>query len=393
MKYFSADYIIPVTSEPIANGVIQLNDEGRLVRIGKQEDFPTVDIQIVKGIILPGFVNAHCHLELSHMQGICDTGTGLVSFITKVVKLRDFEQELILEGIRQRDREMYEAGIQAVGDICNKTDTVSCKDESPIHYYSFIELFDLLQPGMTRDTISNYSRVFESQSDKGLNQKSFVPPAPYSVTPELFAFINEANNAGSVTSIHNQETPDEHELFINGTGGFKTFYEGLGMNLDAFKATGKPSIDYALEHMVPQGNTLFVHNTMSEKEDIQNVLRWNTNSYWVSCPNANLYIENRLPDYRQFMDCNAKMCLGTDSIMSNWQLSIWEEIKTIKKYQSYVPLEALIAWATINGAEALKYDNVLGSLEVGKSPGLVHIELDWKGEETQLEGSVPRRLA
>ncbi|MGA0258116.1 MAG: S-adenosylhomocysteine deaminase, partial [Saprospiraceae bacterium] len=69
MKYFSADYIIPVTSEPIANGVIQLNDEGRLVRIGKQEDFPTVDIQIVKGIILPGFVNAHCHLELSHMQG------------------------------------------------------------------------------------------------------------------------------------------------------------------------------------------------------------------------------------------------------------------------------------------------------------------------------------
>jgi len=393
MKFFSADYIIPVTSEAIANGVIQLDHEGKVIKLGKREDFPTVDIQKMKGIILPGFVNAHCHLELSHMQGICDSGTGLVSFITKVVKLRDFEQEVILEGIRQRDREMYAAGIQAVGDICNKTDTAACKDESPIHYYSFIELFDLLQPGMTQDTIDNYSRVFRSQSDRGLNEKSFAPHAPYSVTPELFEFINKTNNADSVTSIHNQETADEHELFVKGTGGFKSFYESLGMKLDTFTATGKASIEYALEHMAPQGNTLFVHNTLSAKDDIQNAINWNSNSYWVSCPNANLYIENRLPDYSLFMDCNAKLCLGTDSIMSNWQLSIWEEIKTIKKYQSYVPLESLIKWSTINGAEALRYDNVLGSLEEGKSPGLVHIELDWKGEKTHLEGSAPRRLA
>lgn len=393
MKCFSADYIIPVIGEPIANGAILLDDAGKIIKLGKKEDFPTLDIQELQGIILPGFINAHCHLELSHMQGICDSGTGLVSFITKVVSLRDFEQEVILEGIRQRDKEMYEAGIQAVGDICNKTDTAACKDDSPIHYYSFVELFDLFQPNLTQGTIDNYSRVFESQSDKGLNKKSFAPHAPYSVTPELFSFINESNNENSVTSIHNQETPDEHELFMKAKGGFKSFYESLGMNLDAFTATGKPSIEYALKHMNPQGNTLFVHNTLSSKEDIQNAISWNSNSYWVSCPNANMYIENRLPDYRLFMDCDAKLCLGTDSIMSNWQLSVWEEIKTIKKYQSYVPLESLIKWSTINGAEALKYDKVLGSLEEGKSPGLVHIELDWKGEETQIDGSFPRRLA
>ncbi|HQV66448.1 MAG TPA: amidohydrolase family protein, partial [Saprospiraceae bacterium] len=98
--------------------------------------------------------------------------------------------------------------------------------------------------------------------------------------------------------------------------------------------------------------------------------------FWATCPNANLYIENKLPDYQIFRDADAKVTIGTDSLTSNWQLSIWEEIKTIRKYQSYIPLEELLTWATINGAEALSYEDRLGSFEVGKTPGILHISGD-----------------
>ena len=112
---------------------------------------------------------------------------------------------------------------------------------------------------------------------------------------------------------------------------------------------------------------------MSTPEDILKIEAWNNEVYWVTCPNANLYIENRLPHYQYWLDLKCKMCIGTDSLASNWQLSVLEEIKTIQRYQSYVPFAELIRWATIHGAEALGFDDALGSIEIGKTPGLVHI--------------------
>jgi cytosine/adenosine deaminase-related metal-dependent hydrolase len=94
-----------------------------------------------------------------------------------------------------------------------------------------------------------------------------------------------------------------------------------------------------------------------------------------------LYIENRLPNYQHFLDTNAKVTIGTDSLTSNWQLSILEEMKTIARFQSYVPFTTLLRWATLNGAEALGFDDVLGSIEVGKRPGLLLLNL---GEDEQL---------
>jgi aminodeoxyfutalosine deaminase len=175
---------------------------------------------------------------------------------------------------------------------------------------------------------------------------------------------------------------------LKGTGGFMDFYKGFGMNLDHFKPTGQSSIHYAIDHIKPDYKTIFVHNTMTTIADIIAANEWNSHIYWATCPNANLYIENRLPNYQIFIDSNAKVTVGTDSLTSNWQLSIWEEIKTIKKYQSYVTFEQLLTWATINGAEALGYENRLGSIAVGKTPGLILIS----GELNELSNTKVRRL-
>jgi len=392
LKYISADYILPISSAPIADGVIVINSDNVIEEIGTKEDFMSVDIQYYKGVLLPGLINTHCHLELSHMKDICPTGTGLVQFVTKVVQLRESPQEEIQASIKAYDESMWAAGIQAVGDISNKIDTAYQKSISPIAYYTFVEMFDMMQPALTRDTVENYRAVFAGQDDSGKNKKSFVPHAPYSVTPELFAFINKANSGKRTISIHNSETPGELSMFRDGKGDLKSFFESLGINLDHFKPTGKASIDFTLEHMSPKRRNLFVHNTLTTKADIVAAQRWSKDVYWCTCPNANLYIENKLPDYNVFLDNNAKLTLGTDSIMSNWQLDIWEEIKTIKKYQSYVSLDVLLKAATINGAQALGYHKSMGTLEVGKSPGVVHVDVEWHDEKTDISQSSSKRV-
>ena len=392
MKYYSADYILPISSEAIANGVVVMDDLGVIQDIKTKDQLPFADIQHYTGVLMPGLINTHCHLELSHMKGLCPTGTKLIPFIQTVVQQRAFEEEIILEHIAKEDSNMWESGIQAVGDISNKTDTAAQKSKSPISYYTFVEMFDMMQPAMTAATIESNRAVFTTQAGENGNKKSFVPHAPYSVTPALFDFINKANPNGRTISIHNSETLDELLMFQDGTGGFEAFFKGFGMTLDHFKPIGKGSIDYALEHMQPKKRNLFVHNTLTTTEDIAAATQWSEHTYWASCPNANLYIENKLPYYRTFIDAGAKMTLGTDSIMSNWQLSIWEEIKTIKRMQSYVPLTALLQWATLNGAEALGYHKTMGSLEVGKTPGLVHIDVKWRGNSTDIAQSQSRRV-
>lgn len=401
MRKITADYIFPVASEPLKNGVVVLDVSGKILALDRRENHDSASLEVHRGAIVPGFVNAHCHLELSHMKGVAPTGTGLLPFLKTVVNFRDITQEKILDAIEKGDREMYDAGIVAVGDISNKTDTVATKNKSKIRYYTFVEMFDFLKDDWAQQTFDGYYEVFKQQANGNGNRKSCVPHAPYTVSSKLFDLINQANlpAAGSpqsavTVSIHNQETVHEDQFFLSKTGDFNEFYRSFNIPIDEFQPNGQPSIYYAMERMDPNHRTLFVHNTMTQPDEIKAAHVWSAahhsktsaglptdglktaNCYWVTCPNANLYIENRLPNYQHFLDTGAKVCIGTDSLTSNWQLSVLEEMKTIARFQSYVGFETLLQWATLNGAEALGFEKDLGSIEVGKTPGLNLLNLE-----------------
>ncbi|WP_198664743.1 amidohydrolase family protein [Lewinella sp. IMCC34191] len=379
MPSYIADYVFPISSEPIKNGIVTVDDSGTITAITAPTDtLPAPPPQKIDGVLIPGFVNAHCHLELSHLQGKSATGKTLLPFLVDVVTMRETDQNVIDAAIREQDRLMWAEGIQAVGDICNKADTAATKRESPIRYYSFVEMFDFLQEDRAQASYEMYLPAYEQQPEP----KSAVPHAPYTVSAALYRKINALNTGAETVSIHNQETTAENELFETGGGEFLAFFEGFGSSLDDFNAPGTPSLYHAIQHMDPDKRTLFVHNTLTSPEAILAAQAWGKQGvYWVTCPNANLYIENRLPRYDRFLDAGVKVCVGTDSLTSNWQLSIVEELKTIARYQSTVPFASLLRWATLNGAEALQFDAELGSLEPGKRPGLVAL--------TGLAGSGP----
>lgn len=372
MKKITADWVFPADAAPVKEGVIVCDDAGKILAVEQRDQHDIATLEVLHGVLTPGFVNTHCHLELSHMKGKVDTGTGLIPFITGVVTRRNAEQEVIQDTIRQAEKEMLEGGIVALGDISNTTDTFAVKQHGRMRYYTFIELFDFLQESGTQKAVDDWSAVAAQLELAQGSAKSLTPHAPYSVSPGLFAAIHRINGSdGGTISIHNQETPPENQLFLEKKGGFIDFYGRFGISLDNFEATGQTSIYYALQHLNPHQRNLFVHNTLTTREEIQAANDWSQHVYWATCPNANLYIENRLPDYSAFMETNARMTIGTDSLTSNWQLSILAEMKAIARYQSYVPFETMLRWATINGAEALGFDDTLGSIQPGKRPGIL----------------------
>lgn len=387
-RKISANKIYPITASAIENGVIIIDENGKILAIDVLENHDKTEVESFDGVIVPGFINAHCHLELSHLNGVAQTGTGLIDFISQVIKNRNHSQEIIQEVIAREEKNMIDSGIVAVGDISNTTDTFAQKQKGNLHYYTFVEYFDLFQEENTQNTIAQYDAVYNALTETDKNKKSKVPHAPYSVSRKLFEILSSHAELGSASkipkhvqndvtvSIHNQETPPENELFLSKTGDFISFYNRIGFKTDAIPNLGKSAIYYALEYLQKENRNLFVHNTLTTKEDIESAhqLLNKQHVFWATCANANLYIENALPNYRNFLDTNANVCIGTDSLTSNWQLNILEEMKTILKYQSYLDFETALSWATINGAKALGFDSILGSIEKGKAPGLVLIE-------------------
>lgn len=377
MQKLSADWIFPVSKPPVRDAVLIVDDNGTILDIRHRSEFDDTEIDYYQGCLVPGFVNVHCHLELSHMKGKVPSGTGLIPFITSVVTLRDADREVILDAIARAEDEMISNGIVAVGDISNTTDTVARKAKGRLRYYSFVEMFDFLQDQEAHEHYDRYNAVYEELELPEGHNKMRVPHAPYSVSPALFDLLRKAheNDPGTI-SMHNQEMVHENRLFTENAGDLIAFYREFGISMDHFMATGETAIFYALQHLDRNKNWLFIHNTLTTGEEIYAAQALNPDMFWGTCPNANLYIENRLPDYKVFLEYGAKMCIGTDSLTSNWSLSILDEMQTILRYNSYLEFEEVLRWATLNGAESLGFDAELGSFEQGKRPGVNLLDYD-----------------
>ncbi len=329
-------------------------------------------MEFYSGILTPGFVNAHCHLEFSYLHGKITEHSGLGSFIGQINRLRNEEKEQVEKSIQVNDRKMWAAGIAAVGDVSNSTLTLETKQKSRIFYHTFVESFGF-HPIRADKSFQTAQAVFAAFTEKKLSA-SVVPHAPYSVSDTLFEkIITEAIKTKSVLSIHNQESEAEAEFFKTGTGSIADhLHKNLKLDISHFPPGEKSPLTTILKHLPLQNRLLFVHNTFTKKEDLEEICknRSHRNTHFVLCPNSNLFIENQLPPLSLFQNERLNICLGTDSLASNHQLSILAEMITLQQNFEDIELLALLKWATINGAKALEIENRFGSFDAGKQPGI-----------------------
>ncbi|MEN9568952.1 MAG: hypothetical protein RL172_183 [Bacteroidota bacterium] len=337
-------------------------------------------VQQLPGIICPGFINAHCHTELSHLQGQIPMHTGLVQFVQQVIGSRQGSgAQAIQQSIQQGIQQMAAGGIVAVGDICNTTDSVAAKQASGLHWHNFIEVAGFV-PAAAASRLADMQAVkaaFDAvPGSNTIFTNSLAPHAPYSVSGALFTLINRATAQG-LTSIHNQESPAEDELYLHKTGDFLQLYQQLGIQLTDFAATGKSSLQSWLPYFTQGQQIISVHNSYSSPAAIAAALATaaalQQQLYFCICINANLYIQNTLPPVALLQQQGCTIVVGTDSLASNQQLSIWQELCTLQQHFTQLPLATLLQWATSNGARALRMEGLLGTIGLQKQPGLVHI--------------------
>lgn len=370
MKSFQADYVFPVSSGPIRNGIVTVDDTGKILSVS--EPYVTAEqlsIQVKKlsGIICPGFINTHCHLELSHLKGKIEMGKGLVNFIKDVQQFRGSDKNEILDSALIADAEMYKNGIVAVGDISNTNLTIPVKKSSKLYYHTFIEAFGFV-PNQAEEVFKKSLSLLEDFKPMA---SSITPHAPYSVSKDLFKLIKNLSKFGNnLLSIHNQESADENKFFRYKTGSLVELYQHFGINIDFFKPQARNSLQTIVPLLTNNQRILFVHNTFTNLKDLYFVKRFDRNISFCFCPNANLYIENCIPKINLFLNQGFNLTLGTDSLASNHSLSILDEMKVIQNKLPDINAETLIEWATLGGAKFLGIDHEKGSLEPGKSPGL-----------------------
>ncbi|MGI8950959.1 MAG: amidohydrolase family protein [Chitinophagaceae bacterium] len=376
-RKFQADNIFTGYEMLDKNHVLITNDEGIIIEIVNEINAGE-NIQTLKGLLSPGFINCHCHLELSHMKNLIPEKCGLIDFVLKVVTQRNFPEEEIIDAIAKAENEMLQNGIVAVGDICNNNFTLQQKNKQQLNYNNFIEVSGW-HPTAAQKRFEHAIEIYNqfNQLPKINNQISIVPHAPYSLSEELWQRITPYFK-NKVVSIHNQETFFEDEFFLSGRGDFINLYKAMKIENDFFKPSGRSSLQTYFSKLAKAKNIILVHNTFTKKKDIEFANHRSTinkqNLFWCLCVNANKYIEDAIPPIELLKQFNCNIIIGTDSLASNWSLNILDEIKTIQNNFASISLKEILQWATINGAKALQMDEKLGSFEEGKKPGIVLID-------------------
>lgn len=365
MHKITANYVFTGNAAPIQNGIIIIKNDGTVVDVidPKKSTIDFEGVKKYKGIICPGFINTHCHLELSYLKNEIPQQTTLPDFVKELVQKRNnFSEEQKQTAIANAEQEMMKNGIVAVGDIANGNSTFQLKSEQTIYYHTFLEVFEI-DDKKAKDVFDKTTQLKTTYFNT--HQISIVPHAPYSVSKSLLELIATQKNA--ILTIHNQETASEKAFFKEKTGKLYEQMATFNSKIATWENLKDGSLAHFLHYFKNAASLLLVHNTYTSKDDIVYAKQYNIPIYWCFCPRANLYIENTLPDFTLFE--NENCTIGTDSLASNNTLSVLEELKVISE-NTTIELEILIKWATYNGAKFLNISKQFGSIEKGKKPGI-----------------------
>ncbi len=371
-RRIASNYLL-YRGELLRNGVVELDASGKILSVGSVERIDShCNTEFFAGLMFPGMVNAHCHLELSHLRGVVTQQCGFASFAAQLAASRDsFTEQQVQRAIAQADLDMYREGVVAVGDISNSCDSLAVKAKSKIHYHTFVEHF-----GLRRESSDHLTGLLSAAPNSSLTQHS-----TYSVSDSCFR--NIASQGSAPLSIHFMETDAEEELY-QGRGELHEWYKKMGFECD-FLHYGSPA-RRIVECVPPSRSVILVHNVAVKQEDIDLIMNHFTAPvYWVLAPRSNRYISGRRPPVDLLRSNGLNICVGTDSLSSNMSLSMLEELKLL----GGVPLAERLEWATKVGARALGL-NELGEIEVDRRPSLLVLSgVDFQrgeiGENSKIE--------
>lgn len=371
--------------EPIRNGYVEYDDDGTVTGVGPCGDISSEEC-FHDGALVPGFVNAHCHVELSHLHGKFRKGTGMAGFIDQINELRDWAGRDVKSSlVREWMDKMWADGVSAMADISNDDSSFEVKAAHPMYTRTFLEVFGS-EPHMCEGVMSDVTALNE-QADRAGIDAAPTPHSCYTMSPQLLSASAAAGLEKGWLSYHSQESQEEEDLLISGSGAMYENRKRSGMSTPP--VTGESSLKYFLDRLAAakpapyDEHILLVHNVCLGQSDIDAAKKVMNNVYWAICPLSNIFIHNALPPVPLMRENRLDIMVGTDSLSSNDDLDMVKELYCLHENFPEVPMDELLRWASLNGARFLSKADVLGTLTPGKKPGIVLIDrLDKDGNLT-----------
>lgn len=377
MKRIAAKYLFPLeNSEPVLNGFVEVEDDGTVIRTGVCDD-PSAEENFLDGVLAPGLVNTHCHIELSYMWKLFRKGTGMAGFIDQINALRDTSPlEEKLADIQHWMDHLWQQGVSAMGDISNCDDSFAIKAASPMYTRTFLEVFGT-EPEDCASVIEGVLKLMEKADACGIDAAP-TPHSCYTMSPELVTASSAEGLKSGFLSFHSEETDEEEEMLKSGSGRMWENRKAAGMSTPP--VTGKSSLLYFIDrlekaHPAPfDEHILLVHEVCMDQEGMDAVKKVMKNAYIALCPLSNLFIHNALPPVGLMRENGMKLTVGTDSLSSNDDLDMIAELRCLQENFADLKLGELLTWASRNGAEFLSVEDRYGRIAPGMKPGLVYID-------------------
>lgn len=389
-KRVTAEFVYTLESpQPIRNGYVEYDEtDGTILSVGSCAEGETVE----PGALVPGFVNAHCHVELSHLHKKFRKGTGMAGFIDQINELRDWAgREAKAQLVQEWMDKMWADGVSAMADISNDDSSFDVKGSHKMYTRTFLEVFGS-EPHMCEGVMAEVTELGRVADKAGIDAAP-TPHSCYTMSPQLLSASAAAGLAKGYLSYHSQESQEEEDLLRSGSGAMYENRRRSGMSTPP--VTGESSLKYFLDRLADakpapyDEHILLVHNVCLAQDDIDAAKKVMNNVYWAVCPLSNIFIHNALPPIPLMRRNGLAITLGTDSLSSNDDLDMVKEMYCLHANFPEVPMSEILTWASMNGAAFLSKEDTLGSLSAGKKPGVVRIsEIDGEGFVTSASKSV-----
>ncbi len=377
MIRYHASWVVPIAQPPIRNGWVAV-EQGRVIGVGHGLPTAAADRDLGSVAILPGLVNAHTHLELSHLHERVPQSTTFVDWIRAVVESRrsqsDSRSTEIAAGIAVGIAQSIRCGTAVVGDISNSLASFGPLAKSALAGIVFYELIRFNAPD-PEGVVAEACHRIDALGHADRVRASLAAHAPYSVAPAVFGAIRRAidRRALAPCSVHLSESRDEVEFIRHGGGEWRRFLEDVGAWDPAWIAPGVTPVEFLAAAGFLDASVLAVHGVQMTAADLVRLAALGTTL--VACPRSNRHTGAGVSPVAEFYASGVRVAVGTDSLASTADLNVFAEIAEMRRLAPHVPAARLLDSATRQGARALGFGADYGTIEPGKVARLLAVSV------------------
>jgi cytosine/adenosine deaminase-related metal-dependent hydrolase len=279
--------------------LVVTDEAGKILSVSQYSQDELSDTEYHEGILIPGMVNAHCHIELSHLKGAFRQATGMSGFINQINELREsVDEKGRFEAMKGEFENFSRQGVVAVSDISNCNESFPLKKEyrDKVYYRTFVELFGT-EKAEAEAILEGGQRTADQATAMGL-EASVTPHSCYTMSPKLLEITAKRGLESGIISYHSQESQEEEDMIMKGSGALSDNYHGRGLSTPP--VTGTTALEYFIDRIAEKkgkvkGRINLVHNVVISQRSIDRAKEALQSPFFTICPLSNIFIHRQLP--------------------------------------------------------------------------------------------------